>query len=118
MNHVKLDISFFKNYKTIFFYQVLAVSTVVNQSILRPYVFRNYRHRHELRSHYPGSCSHKLWEALRASSAAPGYFEEFKLGRDIHQVRKLSQNTSHVRRTLPVGIDQAHNFPSVVTVDQ
>jgi hypothetical protein len=71
-----------------YFCQVLAVSTIVNQSILRPYVFRNYRHRHELKSHYPGSCSHKLWEALRASSAAPGYFEEFKLGRDIHQVRK------------------------------
>lgn len=66
--------------------KVLAVSTVVNQSILRPYVFRNYRHRHELKSHYPGGCGHKLWEALRASSAAPGYFEEFKLGRDIHQV--------------------------------
>lgn len=62
------------------------MSTIVNQSTLRPYVFRNYRHRHELKSHYPGSCSHKLWEALRASSAAPGYFEEFKLGRDIHQV--------------------------------
>ena len=73
--------------------KVLAVSTIVNQSILRPYVFRNYRHRHELKSHYPGSCSHKLWEALRASSAAPGYFEEFKLGRDIHQDGGLLTNS-------------------------
>lgn len=73
--------------------KILAVSTVVNQPSLRPYVFRNYRHRHELKSRYLGGCGHKLWEALRASSAAPGYFEEFKLGKDIHQDGGLLTNS-------------------------
>lgn len=73
--------------------KVLAVSTVVNHASLRPYVFRNYRHRPGLRSHFRGSCGNKLWEAIRASSAAPGYFEEFKLGRDIHQDGGLLTNS-------------------------
>ena len=63
-----------------------AVSTVVNHSILLPYVFSNYTHPHGSISKFPQSCKHRLWEALRASTAAPGFFEEFKLGHDIHQV--------------------------------
>lgn len=66
--------------------QVAAVSTVVNHSILLPYVFSNYTHPHGSISKFPQSCKHRLWEALRASTAAPGFFEEFKLGHDIHQV--------------------------------
>lgn len=44
-----------------------------------------------VRSHYLGDCKHKMWEAIRASSAAPGYFQEFVLGKDLHQVRHESE---------------------------
>lgn len=27
-----------------------------------------------------------MWQAIRASSAAPGYFAEYALGSDLHQV--------------------------------
>ncbi|XP_026996720.1 calcium-independent phospholipase A2-gamma [Tachysurus fulvidraco] len=66
--------------------KVAAVSTVVNKGTpLKAYVFRNYNLPVGVRSHYRGGCQHKLWEAIRASSAAPGYFQEFALGTDLHQ---------------------------------
>ncbi|MEQ2195150.1 hypothetical protein XENOCAPTIV_008174, partial [Xenoophorus captivus] len=48
---------------------------------------RNYRFMPGLRSHYLGDCKQKMWQAIRASSAAPGYFQEFVLGKDLHQVQ-------------------------------
>ncbi|XP_058623770.1 calcium-independent phospholipase A2-gamma-like isoform X2 [Onychostoma macrolepis] len=66
--------------------KVAAVSTVVNRTPpVKAFVFRNYRLPLGVRSHYRGSCRHRLWEAIRASSAAPGYFQEFALGHDLHQ---------------------------------
>uniref|UniRef100_A0A8B9KFW8 Patatin like phospholipase domain containing 8 n=1 Tax=Astyanax mexicanus TaxID=7994 RepID=A0A8B9KFW8_ASTMX len=66
--------------------KVAAVSTVVNRGLpLKAYVFRNYNFLPGVRSHYLGSCQHKMWQALRASSAAPGYFQEYVLGSDLHQ---------------------------------
>ncbi|KAM9327586.1 calcium-independent phospholipase A2-gamma [Pholidichthys leucotaenia] len=66
--------------------KVSAVSTVVNRGLpLKAYVFRNYRLMPGVRSHYLGDCKHKMWQAIRASSAAPGYFQEFVLGKDLHQ---------------------------------
>ncbi|KAJ3595983.1 hypothetical protein NHX12_002392 [Muraenolepis orangiensis] len=66
--------------------KVSAVSTIVNRGTpLKAYVFRNYNLLPGVRSHYLGGCQHQLWEALRASSAAPGYFQEFALGTDLHQ---------------------------------
>lgn len=68
-------------------HQVAAVSTIVNRGTpLKAYVFRNYNLPPGVRSHYLGGCQHKLWQAIRASSAAPGYFQEFVLGDDLHQV--------------------------------
>ncbi|RVE56460.1 hypothetical protein OJAV_G00221480 [Oryzias javanicus] len=66
--------------------KVAAVSTIVNRGLpLKAHVFRNYRLMPGVRSHYLGDCKHKLWQAIRASSAAPGYFQEFVLGKDLHQ---------------------------------
>uniref|UniRef100_A0A3P8S5Z8 PNPLA domain-containing protein n=1 Tax=Amphiprion percula TaxID=161767 RepID=A0A3P8S5Z8_AMPPE len=67
--------------------KVAAVSTIVNRGTsLKAYVFRNYNLLPGLRSHYLGGCQHQLWQAIRATSAAPGYFQEFTLGNDLHQV--------------------------------
>ncbi|CAJ1056302.1 calcium-independent phospholipase A2-gamma-like isoform X2 [Xyrichtys novacula] len=66
--------------------KVAAVSTVVNRGTpLKAYVFRNYNLLPGVRSHYLGGCQHQLWQAIRATSAAPGYFQEFTLGNDLHQ---------------------------------
>uniref|UniRef100_A0A8C8RS39 Patatin like phospholipase domain containing 8 n=1 Tax=Pelusios castaneus TaxID=367368 RepID=A0A8C8RS39_9SAUR len=66
--------------------KVAAVSTIVNRGTpLKAFVFRNYNHQPGVKSHYTGSCQYKLWQAIRASSAAPGYFQEYALGNDLHQ---------------------------------
>ncbi|XP_061534017.1 calcium-independent phospholipase A2-gamma-like [Phycodurus eques] len=66
--------------------KVAAVSAIVNRGTpLKAYVFRNYNLLPGVRSHYLGSCQHQLWQAIRATSAAPGYFQEFPLGSDLHQ---------------------------------
>uniref|UniRef100_A0A673BSY7 PNPLA domain-containing protein n=1 Tax=Sphaeramia orbicularis TaxID=375764 RepID=A0A673BSY7_9TELE len=66
--------------------KVAAISTIVNRGTpLKAYVFRNYNLLPGLRSHYLGGCQHQLWQAIRATSAAPGYFQEFTLGNDLHQ---------------------------------
>lgn len=66
--------------------KVATVSAVVNQTITQPYVFRNYCLPYNFRSEYMGGIKHKVWEAVRASSSAPTYFEECKLGDLLHQV--------------------------------
>ncbi|RWS31525.1 calcium-independent phospholipase A2-gamma-like protein [Leptotrombidium deliense] len=72
--------------------KTLAISAVVNTSSLQPYVFRNYHPSDNWSRDYEGSCSHKVWEAVRASSAAPGYFEEFVIGPYVHQDGGLLMN--------------------------
>uniref|UniRef100_A0A8V5GRS8 Uncharacterized protein n=1 Tax=Melopsittacus undulatus TaxID=13146 RepID=A0A8V5GRS8_MELUD len=66
--------------------KVSAVSTIVNRGTpLKAFVFRNYNHFPGVKSHYMGGCQYKLWQAIRASSAAPGYFQEYALGNYLHQ---------------------------------
>ncbi|XP_042326858.1 calcium-independent phospholipase A2-gamma isoform X2 [Sceloporus undulatus] len=66
--------------------KVAAISTVVSRGTpLKAFVFRNYNHLPGVKSHYLGGCQYKLWQAIRASSAAPGYFQEYVLGNDLHQ---------------------------------
>ena len=66
---------------------VLAISAVMNKPSLQAFLFRNYElpiHSRAL-SQYEGSSKYKIWEAVRASAAAPGYFEEFHKDQYVHQ---------------------------------
>jgi calcium-independent phospholipase A2-gamma len=58
---------------------------VVNQERVYPYVFRTYAMPPNIRAKYSGGCRYLMWEAVRASAAAPTYFEEIKLGNYLHQ---------------------------------
>ncbi|XP_057329634.1 calcium-independent phospholipase A2-gamma-like isoform X3 [Microplitis mediator] len=57
-----------------------AIATIFNDAQVAAYIFRNYTLPPRVESQYMGSYRHKLWEAARASAAAPTYFEEFKHG--------------------------------------
>lgn len=86
-----------------FAHKVAAVSTIVNRGLpLKAYVFRNYRLMPGVQSHYLGDCKHKLWQAIRASSAAPGYFQEFVLGKDLHQVKPRAESTASASQCMCV----------------
>ncbi|XP_038578144.1 calcium-independent phospholipase A2-gamma-like isoform X3 [Micropterus salmoides] len=66
--------------------KVSAVSAVVNWGTSpKAFVFRNYNHKPGSLSRYAGSSGCQMWQAVRASSAAPGYFQEFPLQSDVHQ---------------------------------
>lgn len=73
------------------FVQVSAVSAVVNWGTSpKAFVFRNYNHKPGALSRYAGASGCQMWQAVRASSAAPGYFQEFPLQSDIHQVQECA----------------------------
>ena len=72
-----------------FLLQISALSALTHGPTPEEFMFRNYNLPCGSQSQYVGSCQHKLWEAIRASSAAPAYYGEFKLGDSIHQVGTL-----------------------------
>lgn len=64
--------------------QCFVVATLASTTPAMPFVFRNYEH--PLSSSalaqrlgvLPGSSGHEVWQAVRASSAAPYYLDDFK----------------------------------------
>lgn len=63
--------------------KIMAVSASLSSRI-KPYVFRNFNLPVTAYGQYQGSCTHKIWESVRASSSAPGYFEDFVCGNHVH----------------------------------
>lgn len=60
--------------------KVCLVATTTNTNRVQAYLFRNYNLPYRVTSHYQGTSLPRLWEAVRASAAAPGYFSEFRIG--------------------------------------
>jgi len=67
--------------------RILAISTIMNKPSIEAFLFRNYELPVSTRtlSQYEGSSKYKIWEAVRASAAAPGFFEELTLDNYVHQ---------------------------------
>ncbi|KAA0202146.1 hypothetical protein HAZT_HAZT009803 [Hyalella azteca] len=59
--------------------KVCLVASHAVRSLTQAYLFRNYVLPHRVASHYSGTSRALLWQAVRASAAAPGYFSEFQL---------------------------------------
>lgn len=79
------------------------VSTVANQPSVEPYLFCNYRHhpeRQEAAAHYQRTTEVQCWEAIMASSAAPGFFEEVKLDQHLFLVSVSSRFSSRNELTI------------------
>ncbi|KAL6071503.1 Patatin [Balamuthia mandrillaris] len=57
--------------------KVFVVSTEISHQPAKLFLWRNYNYPEGRRSRYDGTCRGKVYEALRASSAAPSYFDEF-----------------------------------------
>jgi calcium-independent phospholipase A2-gamma len=67
--------------------RVAIVSAIMSSSrhSVTPFVFRNYAMPHKVTSNYRGDSGFKIWEAVRASSAAPGFFDDFSTHGQVFQ---------------------------------
>eukprot|EP01117_Protostelium_nocturnum_P011315 TRINITY_DN4102_c0_g1_i5.p1 TRINITY_DN4102_c0_g1~~TRINITY_DN4102_c0_g1_i5.p1 ORF type:complete len:1169 (-),score=280.29 TRINITY_DN4102_c0_g1_i5:33-3539(-) len=65
--------------------KVFMASTLVSTTPPQTYLFRNYNYPVESSPRYLGDCRTSLSNALRASTAAPSYFEEYEVGLDRFQ---------------------------------
>lgn len=54
------------------------VAVSVNAHTVQPFLFRTYSINPAIGNTFDGTCKAEVWQAIRASSAAPGYFQEFK----------------------------------------
>lgn len=64
--------------------KVFVVSSIMSRSPQELHVFRNYTYPLGHESRYDGTSEAQLWEALRASSAAPTYFSEILVNGELH----------------------------------
>mgnify|MGYP002051815139 FL=1 len=77
--------------------KVALVSSLVTEKRISPYVFRSYSLPNRIHSSFLGSSCYPVWAAVRASSAAPGYFDEFSLDGNIHHDGGiLANNATHI----------------------
>lgn len=59
------------------------VAIAVNAHTVQPFLFRTYTLDRMKSFNFEGTCRAEIWQALRASSAAPGFFQEFKFGSQV-----------------------------------
>ena len=77
--------------------KVAIISSHVTEHRITPYVFRSYTLPYLVHSSFNGSSKYPVWAAVRASSAAPGYFDEFSLDNQIfHDGGILVNNATHI----------------------
>jgi len=77
--------------------KISIVSNVTTPNQMKVFLFRNYNLPPTAQSHYDGTCRYKLWESVRASSAAPGYYEDFKIdGYVFHDGGLLANNPTAI----------------------
>ena len=57
--------------------KIALVASEVTQNRISPYVFRSYQLPRKTLTSYQGSSRYPIWAAVRASTAAPGYFDDF-----------------------------------------
>jgi len=65
--------------------KLCCISTTIDERTIEANVFRNYTFPYNVHSVYSGNHTAHLWEVVRASSAAPAYFGDFKLHGQLHQ---------------------------------
>lgn len=72
--------------------RVCLVSSLVSVSPMEPFIWRNYNlpQRHSVT--HKGDCDIAIWEGIRASTAAPTYFEMFFRGKDVYSDGGLTAN--------------------------
>jgi calcium-independent phospholipase A2-gamma len=81
-NEVMIDTTMTESTKDV---KVCFVSTLTSISPPQPYLFRNYNYPLGSQSRYYGDCRTRIPHALRASTAAPSYFEEYLRDTEMHQ---------------------------------
>lgn len=64
--------------------KVFVVSSVMSRDPKELFLFRNYTYPLGHESRYDGTAEAQLWEALRASSAAPTFFTEIRVNGELH----------------------------------
>lgn len=73
------------------------VTSLTTPNHMKVFLFRNYNYPHNQQSHYDGTHKHSIWQAVRASSAAPGYYEDFKVdGLIFHDGGVLANNPAAI----------------------
>jgi len=64
--------------------KVFVVSSIMSRNPKSLHLFRNYTYPVGYESRYEGTAEARVWEAMRASSAAPTYFSEVRVNGDLH----------------------------------
>jgi predicted acylesterase/phospholipase RssA len=99
---------------------VFGCATETSVAPARPYVFRTYEFppgsdsdsRAEKLLLHPGSSKHKVWQAVRASSAAPYYLDDFCIGK-----RRFVDGAVSVNNPSVVAVQEARMLYPDVKVD-